>query len=186
MNWDAVGAVAELLSAIGVIATLFYLAVQVRHGKNATEANTRSLEDARKFAEVELHRSTVLLTAPLQEWIAKDEGLAKIMIEGFEDYQGLSKIDRFRFDGTMSAYVLGFKGVIEAYNRGLMDVHTYTIWLTAVATIVKTAGGKTWWETGQFGFTPEVRARINEAAEKGTDYELQQVWDQSLSKNNDS
>ena len=43
MNWDALGAVVELLSAIGVIATLGYLGIQVRHSKNATEANTRQM-----------------------------------------------------------------------------------------------------------------------------------------------
>jgi len=30
MNWDAVGAVAELLGAIGVIVSLVYLAIQIR------------------------------------------------------------------------------------------------------------------------------------------------------------
>ena len=43
MNWDAIGAIAEGLGALGVIATLFYLASQVRQSKKATEANTRSL-----------------------------------------------------------------------------------------------------------------------------------------------
>ena len=44
MNWDAIGAIAELVGAIAVVGTLFYLAIQVRHGKEATEANTQSLE----------------------------------------------------------------------------------------------------------------------------------------------
>jgi hypothetical protein len=43
MDWDAVGAIAESLSAIGLIATLVYLAVQVRHSKYATEAYTRQM-----------------------------------------------------------------------------------------------------------------------------------------------
>ena len=30
MNWDAIAAVAELLGAIGVIASLFYVASQIR------------------------------------------------------------------------------------------------------------------------------------------------------------
>jgi hypothetical protein len=30
MNWDAIGAIAELLGAIGVIASLVYLAGQIR------------------------------------------------------------------------------------------------------------------------------------------------------------
>ena len=44
MNWDALGAIAELVGAIAVVGTLFYLAVQVRHSKDATKANTQSLE----------------------------------------------------------------------------------------------------------------------------------------------
>ena len=33
MNWDAVGAIAELLGAIGVIASLVYLATQIRQSR---------------------------------------------------------------------------------------------------------------------------------------------------------
>ena len=40
----------EFVGAIAVVATLFYLAVQVRHSKSATEANTRSLEQSRELA----------------------------------------------------------------------------------------------------------------------------------------
>lgn len=40
----------EFVGAIAVVATLFYLAIQVRHSKNATEANTRSLAQSRELA----------------------------------------------------------------------------------------------------------------------------------------
>ncbi len=33
MNWDAIGAIAELLGAVGVIASLIYLATQIRLGE---------------------------------------------------------------------------------------------------------------------------------------------------------
>ena len=35
MNWDALGAIGEMLSAIGVIATLLYLSVQIRQNTRA-------------------------------------------------------------------------------------------------------------------------------------------------------
>ena len=35
MNWDAVGAIAELLAAIGALAALIYLALQLRHNTEA-------------------------------------------------------------------------------------------------------------------------------------------------------
>jgi len=36
MNWEAIGAVGEILAAVTVIATIFYLAVQVRHVQTET------------------------------------------------------------------------------------------------------------------------------------------------------
>ena len=40
MNWDAIGAIAELLGAIGVIASLVYLATQIRQSREQTRAAT--------------------------------------------------------------------------------------------------------------------------------------------------
>ncbi len=40
MNWDAIGAIAELLGAVGVIASLVYLATQIRQSHQATRAST--------------------------------------------------------------------------------------------------------------------------------------------------
>jgi len=42
MNWDAIGAIAELLGAIGVIASLVYLATQIRHSREQMGQNTRA------------------------------------------------------------------------------------------------------------------------------------------------
>jgi hypothetical protein len=41
MNWEAIGAVGELVGALAVFATLIYLAVQVRHSRNLLEDNRK-------------------------------------------------------------------------------------------------------------------------------------------------
>lgn len=43
MNWDAIGAIAELLGAIGVIVSLVYLATQIRQSREQMAHNTRAL-----------------------------------------------------------------------------------------------------------------------------------------------
>ena len=43
MNWEAIGAVGEILGASGVVVTLIYLAAQVRQ-------NTRSMDESRELA----------------------------------------------------------------------------------------------------------------------------------------
>ena len=47
MNWDALGAVAELLGAIAVFLTLAYLTVQVRQ-------NSKALEQQNKFSAAQI------------------------------------------------------------------------------------------------------------------------------------
>ena len=41
MNWDAVGAIGEIVSAIAVFATLLFLAVQIRQSNRVNAENTR-------------------------------------------------------------------------------------------------------------------------------------------------
>lgn len=41
MNWDALGAIAELLGGLGVILTLFYLALQIRASNLVASAQSR-------------------------------------------------------------------------------------------------------------------------------------------------
>lgn len=44
MGWNMVGAIGETLGAIGVIASLLYLAVQVKGDREATKANTIQMQ----------------------------------------------------------------------------------------------------------------------------------------------
>ncbi|MFT7043670.1 MAG: hypothetical protein ACJAW7_002432 [Candidatus Azotimanducaceae bacterium] len=46
------GNLGEFIGAIAVVVTLFYVGLQVKHSKEATEANTRSLEEGSKIALV--------------------------------------------------------------------------------------------------------------------------------------
>ena len=41
MNWEAMGAIGEIVGAVGVIATLGYLALQIRQNSNVTRSATR-------------------------------------------------------------------------------------------------------------------------------------------------
>jgi hypothetical protein len=41
VNWEAVGTIAEIIGAVGVIASLLYLAVQIRQSTKVSRAETR-------------------------------------------------------------------------------------------------------------------------------------------------
>ena len=67
MNWEAIGAIGEILGALAVVATLVYLATQVRYAK-ATATDSNRLERASGVREMvmELARNDSLRSA----WIA--------------------------------------------------------------------------------------------------------------------
>ena len=49
MNWDAVAAIAELLEAIGGLAALIYLALQLRHNTKALRKSELAARSANGF-----------------------------------------------------------------------------------------------------------------------------------------
>ncbi len=55
MNWDAIGAVGEILGAAAVVATLVYLAIQIRYAKDAAA-------DVNRLSRAAGVRETIALT----------------------------------------------------------------------------------------------------------------------------
>jgi hypothetical protein len=74
VNWEAVGAIGEVLGAAAVVVTLGYLAVQVRHAKNATADQSR------------IYRATAVREMILET--CRDDTLRKLQTKswGMESY----------------------------------------------------------------------------------------------------
>jgi hypothetical protein len=83
LNWDAIGAVAEAIGAAGVIASLLYLAVQVRGSTRASAV------------EAKLH-STGLLHNFIDSLIETPE-LNDLYLRGLADLDSLSEVEYYRF-----------------------------------------------------------------------------------------
>lgn len=74
MNWEAIGAVGEVLGAIAVIATLLYLANQTRHTRTAVEVNSN-------MGTVEAHsrfRQSLIGNTELANLLAKANSRAEL------------------------------------------------------------------------------------------------------------
>jgi len=63
MNWDAVGAIGELVSAIAVVVTLAYVAMQLRQNTDAMRSSTwQSIQDAEQRYDTLLVSNPELIT----------------------------------------------------------------------------------------------------------------------------
>lgn len=106
----------EFFGAIAVVATLFYLAVQVRHGRDATEANTRETRAATTQATLDSEmfvQSHMLRYAGT--WDKVTAGLP--LSEGEEERRGILLINMLmalnenRFHQIASGYLEGHTNI---------------------------------------------------------------------------
>ena len=146
MSWDAIGAVAELLGALGVIASLGYLAIQIRQNTTAMRGTTHEVA-------VE-HLSTVMLA------LSSDAELADIVLRGSRDFSSLSHGERLRFGSYWQSSLIGAEGSLLQFHRGNLDE---AVWLRDFSVLqpwLATPGFQAWWERNRVVFTPEFAATI--------------------------
>ena len=72
INWDAIGAIAELVGAIAVVTTIGYLAVQIRQTNKAAESDTLN-ELHNKFNEL---NALLLNNSELHALLTKKDALS--------------------------------------------------------------------------------------------------------------
>ena len=156
MNWDAIGAIGEIIWAAAVIITLGYLAIQIRQGTD--------------LARTQYHTNSVQNLKSYQHWKAANSDNARIFREGMMDFRLLGPDERVMFDGVLDDFILSFKDVLEAYERGFMDRETYGAWEGYVGSHLAMPGALKWWEHARIGFIEKLQRTINSAIEKTPPY----------------
>lgn len=143
----------EFVGAIAVVATLFYLAVQVRHSKEATEANTRSLQlqsyQTWQASNLEINMA---MTNPAQ---------AKMVAEGNRDSSNLTE-DTFVGFGMMHMALMQMAQSTDyLYRHGSLDRELWESEMKRAAGILSVPGVRQWWDAGgKTQVTPRFAALI--------------------------
>lgn len=142
MNWDAIGAVAELLGAIGVICSLIYVATQVRASTIASrvESKLRLTENMVKYGDL-------LINSP---------DLNDLMIRGRKSINSLSKAEYLQFSNLALKACWYFSAGFFMYSqKSISDDDWYEI--KTIATYwCKSNGFREWWNSrGKLSFTGE-------------------------------
>jgi len=152
MNWDAIGAIAELLGAVAVLATLVYLARQIRHNRESV-----------KSASAETVLSNI--TAAFQN-AATSPDLGRILFAGQENIQALTDEER----GQFVFWFFGYLRILElAYHHHLAGNFNESIWAgyaQHTQALLNTPGVKQYWEMRREVFSSEFRAFIDDLAKE--------------------
>src|SRR4051794_30265548 len=107
MKWDAVNAMAQLISSIGVVVSLWYLAIQVHRGNriaklSAQDAATTALRD---------------VTRPFTE----NAEVSHLWRKGLEDLDALSPDEKARFFHAAFQFLKAMETIHFHYVYGLME-----------------------------------------------------------------
>jgi len=146
MNWDAIGALAELAAAVGVIITLVYLAVQIRQSSSIVSQNN-------KLLDVSIANSIRDAQNELSRILASDQAVAEIFWKGLVDRSLLSDGDRQQFDSMM---YLQFSGA----QQGLATSSEET--MLSLRWTLENAGARQWWKEYEMLFTEPMRNFVRE------------------------
>jgi len=145
----------EFVGALAVVITLGYLAVQVRHSKEATEANTRQM---RGQAFVELNESINKLWA----WLRDNPERTELILRANEDWGSLNveeqRFAMFWFGDETSYYELAFM----LWQEGALDEASYVSREEYLLSMLLAPGRRVWWEDYSYLIDHRFRGRINQ------------------------
>ena len=116
----------EFIGAIAVVVTLFYLAVQVRQSKEATEANTHSIDESRRLAMAQTYQARASTSFSAFSSAAEVGGMAPILTEyETSGYESLSPNERIRFGQYARSIAIWFDNLFYQYQQGYLDSDFY-------------------------------------------------------------
>jgi hypothetical protein len=141
MNWEAIGAIGEILGAIAVIATLIYVATQVKDSARA--ARSAAVTDA-----------TTAMQAFYQE-LGSNPQASELFLEGVTNYESLSAQAQFQYLMMMHSAFLGFQRSYFLAHEGTLDVGLRDSIGTAIIATNHLPGLQFYWRQRKAFFQPE-------------------------------
>ncbi len=147
MTIQDLGSIGEVIGALATVATLAYLAIQIR-------ANTRAtLAEARRTT---LHHRT----SGLSEIIA-NESVARIFEKGLADRKSLSSTERIRFDTLLSRLVADCDLLVREQHEGFAETDMVDPSFVATTRLLRSPGGRQFWGQLRGSFTPAFQKRVD-------------------------
>ena len=143
MNWEAVGAMGEIVGALAVLATLYYLSGQIR-------VNSRQIERANDYQSAQSTLGTNGLYVQIWQPIMQDNELAGIYLKGIHD-EPMSAVEELRFCTYINTFLALIEALINQNEAGVSfgelndDVSTtFDLVNPYLGKILNTQAGRRW------------------------------------------
>ena len=145
MNWDAIGAVGEVLGAVGVIVTLVYLALQIRQ-------NTQAL----RAASVD---SMTNIANGIRTNLFSDPNVTAIYMRGLADIESLNDLERERFRLLMTNALWALWNSFAQAQLG--DTQSWDAQKPLLQRFLSQPGGQWYWQTYKKEFSSDFQQEVD-------------------------
>jgi hypothetical protein len=142
MTIEELGSIGELVGAIATVATLIYLAIQIR-------SNSRITRSAALQATLDGGRDHTI--AP----ILNNPELVGLYRRGMTSLEYLDADEQARFTWFLCESVLQMQNIMHLHEEGILATIEYDAWMAYTASIITTPGAKEVW--------PQVAAIVSPA-----------------------
>lgn len=144
MSLDDLGNLGEFVSALAVVVSVLYLAIQIRQ-------NTRSLR-------AQAHQSITTHIGELNRTIVEHEDVAEILERGLEDPTVLTPDEARRFNAYNSARFRHYDNLYYQYRVGVLEPSQWEGFSRMLRYHFMQAGLRRWWNDSTAFYSPEFVA----------------------------
>jgi hypothetical protein len=154
VNWDAIGAIGDLVGGMAVVLSLIYVGYQIRQSSRQIELSSRNIE-----------ASTYLETGnSFSRWqtlIAADELLADLYLRGLAAEE-LSQTEALRFSFLLDTLLIAYENNYHQFQIGAVQRDSLEVNGENLKRILGSPGGSRWWtRRAPAMLTPEFRAAVD-------------------------
>jgi len=139
MNWEAIGAVGEIVGAVAVVGTLAYLAMQIRQSNTAASISAK-LEMTRQYSD-------------FMDGLLENPELARTFREGSAGIS-LSEVDDELFRRQMSKCFWYFAAQHFQYAVNAIGKDEWHQPRSMIYRVARRPGVKRWWDDNKTEYTP--------------------------------
>ena len=143
MNWDAIGAIGEIIGALAVVLTLIYLSRQIK--ENSRHLKLASLTD------------TNLLVSEGFNPIYNSDHTLFIWTVGLSEPEKLEKADLEIFYLFMTRIMASFDTVVKHHELGTIDDERFANYVNFARSFLDSAGGEKWLEEKSYEFSSAAK-----------------------------
>ena len=149
MNWEAAGAIGEILGAIVVVATLLYLSRQIAQQASAARSDALAswLSD---------YNSSVIE-------LFKEEEHADLFRRGLGDFEKLQAVEQMRFHSWLVPHVMNAQTVYMQSQENIQDSSLADFILRFNGSLLSSKGGYQWWERARPVLDPIFVEKMDKA-----------------------